>query len=312
MKIGTGLRIAIAALATGLAATTFPALAQAHSPHDRPFPAVLPLPDGFRPEGIAIRGGTAYFGSLADGDIYAVSLRTGKGTVISEGPGTASVGMKIDNRARLFVAGGPAGDARVVDTRTGRTLSYQLATGAGFINDVVLAGRMAWFTDSQNPVIYGLPLGRHGKLPDASAIVRLPLSGDYVHGDGFNLNGIAATPNGRALLAVQSSTGLLFRINRHTGVATTVDLGGYALTNGDGLLVLGRKLHVVQNRLNQVAVFTLNRRGTSGSLRATLTSPDFDVPTTVAASGRSLYLPNARFGIADPDAATYTAVRVRR
>ena len=68
-----------------------------------------------------------------------------------------------------------------------------------------------------------------------------------------------------------------------------------SLTNGDGLLVRGRTLYVVQNQLNQVAVFKLNRRGTAGTLVKTLTVPTFDVPTTVAAYRGSLYLPNARF-----------------
>ena len=65
---------------------------------------------------------------------------------------------------------------------------------------------------------------------------------------------------------VKSATGQLFRVNPRTGAATEVDLGGYALTNGDGLLVQGRTLYVVQNRLNQVAVIELNRRGTAATL----------------------------------------------
>lgn len=313
MKLGIAARLAAVVLAAALAASLAPSVAQAHGRKGGSFPAVIDLPDGFRPEGIAIRGNTAYFGSLADGDIYAANLRTGSGKVISQGPGTPSAGLKVDHRGRLFVAGAVAGDARVVDTRTGRVLaSYQLATGTAFVNDVVLTRTMAWFTDSQNPVLYGLPLGKHGKLPAPSAIVRLPLGGDYVHGPGFNLNGIAATPDGRQLLAVQSSTGLLFRINPRTGVARTVDLGGYALTNGDGLLVIGRTLYVVQNQLNKVAVFRLSRGGGSGVLQRTITSPNFDVPTTVAAKGRHLYLPNARFSTPPTPDTTYTAVRVRR
>jgi sugar lactone lactonase YvrE len=94
---------------------------------------------------------------------------------------------------------------------------------------------------------------------------------------------------------VQSNTGNLYRVNPRTGQAKQVDLGGTVLTNGDGLLRQGRILYVVQNRLNQVAVLRLNRSGTAGRLVDTLTSPDFDVPTTVAAFGRWLYLPNARF-----------------
>ena len=65
---------------------------------------LIDLPDGFQPEGIAIdRRGIAYFGSLTDGDIYAADLRTGEGEIISEGPGSPSVGLKIDQFGRLFV-----------------------------------------------------------------------------------------------------------------------------------------------------------------------------------------------------------------
>ncbi|HKF86912.1 MAG TPA: nuclear transport factor 2 family protein [Propionibacteriaceae bacterium] len=76
-----------------------------------------------------------------------------------------------------------------------------------------------------------------------------------------------------ALLVVQSATGLLFRVDPLTGVATRVDLGETLLTNGDGLLVVGTTLYVVQNRLNQVAVIKLSPDGTSGVLVDTLTSP---------------------------------------
>jgi hypothetical protein len=316
-KLGTGLRMATLALATALAATLAPAVAQAHGRghgnSGNGSPAVLQLPNGFQPEGIAIKGKTAYFGSLADGDIYAVNLHNGKGKVISQGPGTPSVGLKIDNRDRLFVAGGPAGNARVVDVRSGAILkSYQFTTGASFINDVALVRRTAWFTDSSNPVLYGVPLGKHGALPDAAAVITLPLTGDYVHQPGFNLNGITGTPDGKALLAVQTATGLLFRIDPKTGVTRKVDLGGYALTNGDGLLTLDRKLYVVQNQSNLVAVFKLNHGATSGVLKKTLTNPNFDVPTTVAKFGKWLYLPNARFGTTPTPDTTYTAVRVKR
>ena len=93
------------------------------------FPDTIDLPTGFQPEGIAIgRLPFAYFGSLADGSIYRVNLVTGRGRIISEGPGTPSVGVKLDARGRLFVAGGRAGNGRVVDTRTGEVLaSYAFA-----------------------------------------------------------------------------------------------------------------------------------------------------------------------------------------
>jgi hypothetical protein len=109
---------------------------------------------------------------------------------------------------------------------------------------------------------------------------------------------------------VNSATGELFRVDL-TGKASVVDLGGYQLTSGDGLLLQGRTLYVVQNRLNRVAVIRLDRQGTSGRLLRTITSPAFDVPTTVARHGRYLYLPNARFGAANPDTIAYSITRVR-
>ena len=44
-----------------------------------------------------------------------------------------------------------------------------------------------------------------------------------------------------------------------------------------------------------MAVVRLDRRGTRGQVVDRLTDPGFDTPTTVAAFGSRLYLPNARF-----------------
>ena len=151
------------------------------------FPTELALPDAFLPEGIAIGAQPyAYFGSRADGDIYRVNLVTGEGSTFSEGPGTPSLGMKVDPRGRLFVAGGSGGDARVIDTRTGGQLaSYAFGNAPTFVNDVVVTRDAAWFTDSQQALLYKVPLGRAGSLPDPADVRQLPLGGEYeqVHGD---------------------------------------------------------------------------------------------------------------------------------
>ena len=72
-------------------------------------------------------------------------------------------------------------------------------------------------------------------------------------------------------------------------------------------------MYVVQNQLNQVAVFKLNRRGTEGSL---VDHPDrirgFDVPTTVAAYKGGLYLPNARFSTPPTPDTEYWVIRIDR
>jgi streptogramin lyase len=297
---------AAAAAETGAGASAASASASA-SKH---FPSEIPLPDGFAPEGIAIGPGPAgYFGSRATGAIYRADLRTGTGTIINTGPGTPSLGLKVDDRGRLFVAGGTGGDARVLDTRTGNVIkSYRLATGAAFVNDVVLTGDAAYFTDSTNPVLYKLPLGRHGARPDAA--VTIPLTGDIVYTTGINVNGIARTPDHKALLIIQSSTGQLFRVDPVTGVATLVDLGTETLAFGDGLLLQGRILHVVQNRLNTLTSLRLDRHATTGTVVCKLLDDRFDVPTTVAPYRDRLYLPNGRFATTPTPTTPYTVVAV--
>ncbi|KAB2349680.1 NHL repeat-containing protein [Actinomadura rudentiformis] len=284
--------------------------ARGHRPEATVFPTTIGLPNGFRPEGIAIGPGpVAFVGSRADGSIYRADLRTGRGAIVSRGPGTPALGLKTDSRGRLFVAGGEGGDARVIDIRTGRVLaSYRLATGPAFVNDVTLTQGAAWFTDSTNPVLYKLPL-RGGRLP--AAATRIPLTGDLAYGTGFNANGITPTPDGRGLIIVQSNTGRLFRVSR-TGTTRRVNLHGESLPNGDGLLLHGRTLYAVQNRDNTVAVLRLNAAGTSGRVVRRATDTRFDVPTTVAAVGSRLYLPNARFTTPPTSKTPYNAVSIPR
>lgn len=275
-----------------------------------PLPSTISLPDGFQPEGIATGPGPfAYFGSRADGRIYRANLITGAGAVISPAVGTQSLGMKTDHRGRLFVSGGNAGNARVIDVRTGAVLrSYQFATAPTFVNDVVLTPRAAYFTDSNKAVIYKLALGRHGELP--ATFETIALSGDFVlNPNGLNFNGITRTPDGRALIAVQSSTGFLFRVDPASG--HTDRIGDLVLVNGDGLLTVERTLYVVQNRDNKLNAVKLSKDGRDGTLRSTVTDPGFDVPTTVAKFGNRLYLPNARFTTPPTPTTPYTVVAVR-
>lgn len=300
----------------GAAAVAAAVLNPARAGADAPdlFPTTLRLPDGWLPEGIAIGDAPfAYFGSRADGSIYQANLVTGAGRVISQGPGAGfpSVGLKIDQHNRLFVAGGNAGTGRVVDAGSGKLLAdYTFTTAPSFINDVVLTPQGPYFTNSMEAALYHLPLGAGGGLPAQSQVQRIPLGGDWVQMPGFNANGIDRTPDGAGLLVVQSGTGLLFRVDPGSGVAEQVNLGGFLLVNGDGLLLQGHTLFAVLNRLNTVAVLAMTSDGRSGSLVDELTDPRFDVPTTVAAFGDRLYLPNARFTTPQLPTTTFTAVAI--
>lgn len=280
------------------------------------FPTTVALPDGFQAEGIAIGAlPVAYFGSMADGSIYRADLVTGQGHLLSRGPGTPALGLQLDGRGRLFVAGGTGGDFRVLDAGTGAVLAtYQFATGPGtFVNDIVLTAEGAWITDSTAAVLYHLPIGPDGALPSAEAVRRIPLSGDLIYvPQAFNANGIVRTPDGSALLIAQSVTGELFRVDPATGITTRVDLHGESLPDVDGLLLQGDTLFAVQNRRNAVAVLTLDGAGTEGRVERRITDPRFDVPATVAAFGDRLYLPNARFDTPPTPSTPYTAVAVDR
>ena len=279
----------------------------------KPFLAVIQLPNGFRPEGIAVgRGTTFYTGSVANGAIYRGDLRTGAGAILIPGvTGLAATGIELDRHKRLWVAGAGTGAARVYSARTGALLrTYQLAMAPTFINDVVVTTKAAFFTDSMKAVVYRVPIGPRGGLGDAQTI---PLGGDYVHVSGaFNLNGIDATRSGKALVAVQSVNGRLYRINPRTGVARLISLGGESVPNGDGILLDGRRLYVVQNQLNLVAVISLRPGLLSGRVVTRLSDPDFSVPTTIDDLGKRLYAVNARFGIPKPDDAAYQVVQLRK
>lgn len=282
--------------------------------HRPVFPTTIDLPAGFQPEGIVIGPlPAAYFGSRVDGSIYRADLATGRGAILSTGPGTPSLGLAVDDHGRLFIAGGTGGNARIVDTRTGAVQAdYRLGTPPDtFINDVVLTPTGAWFTDSHEPVLYHLPVGRDGALPPPTAVVRRPLTGDidYVPG-AINANGIVRTPDGTGLILVQSATGRLFRVDPATGATHRIDLGAETVPHGDGLLLHGTTLLVVQNRINVIAVVTLDRTGTAGTVERRVTNPRFDIPTTVAGFGERLYLPNARFTAPTAPNTPYSAVAI--
>lgn len=289
------------------------------------FPDTIPLPDGFAPEGIAKgRGPTMYAGSLAGQGVYAFDIRTGEGDTVIEGiEGQPFVGMKFDGRSgALFVAGGPSGKAFVFDTETGEEVAtFQLAAlgaeGAApdpeaFINDVAVTRNAAYFTDSFNPRLFVLPLERNGTIAEDVEAVEVALTGDWVQGEGFGANGIAATPSGRTLVVVNSGAGALYAVEPESGVATQIDLGGETVTSGDGILLSGLTLYVVRNRANEIAVVRLSPDFASGEIVETLTSENFRVPTTIAHFGRALYAVNARFGEETTSDPSYEAVRVEK
>src|SRR5919106_3446144 len=191
----------LAALSVAIVAT--PAAA-------RPFPGVIQLPVGWQPEGIASgKGQTVYVGSLATGSIWRGDVRTGVGApVVTPPAGRVAVGIKVDNRGRIFVAGGPTGQGWVYSP-SGETLaSYTFVPPmTGFINDVVVTKTAAWFTNSQASALYRVPIGPDGTLGSQAQVQTVPLGAPYTPAAGFNVNGIAATSDGKFVIIVQSNLG---------------------------------------------------------------------------------------------------------
>lgn len=270
------------------------------------YPESIPLPDGFYPEGIVIGTGTDFYvGSLLDGAIYTGDLRTGDGEILVEGAdGRSVVGLAFDRRSGLLWAVGSQHTVAAVYAFDGRSgdLVHQIPVDAGFLNDVVVTRDALAITDSSSDQLWILPLTTRGAPADLPH--PLTLTGDFSHvtaGDPpINLNGIAVTADGRSLLAVHTTLGVLYRIDPDTGEATEVDLGGGAVPAGDGIVLRGRTLWVVQNVENRVAVIDLAPDLTSGRVVDTITSDLFRVPTTAALFGDDLYLVNARFDEAPP------------
>ena len=274
-------------------------------------PEIIPLPDGFQPEGIAVGGNSFFVGSIPTGALYKGDLRTGAGSIfVPPQEGRSAIGLSLQH-GMLFVAGGATGRAYVYDATTGAELLVTRLTGEPtFVNDVVATRNAAYFTDSVNPVIYKIPLEGGSTFGDAET---LPLTGDIVYEEGFNANGIDATPNGKGLVLVQSNTGLLFEVDPDAGAATRIDLGEDTVVNGDGILLDGgNRLWVLQNRDNLLTLVGLKPDLSAGEVVGRFTHDGFDVPTTLARSGSRLALVNARFGNPEPESAAYWVTQIPR
>ena len=87
---------------------------------------------------------------------------------------------------------------------------------------------------------------------------------------------------------------------------------GESVPNGDGILLDGKTLYVVQNQLNKVAVIALKHNLARGRVVTRLEDPDFKVPTTIDDLGHRLYAVNARFGTPLPDTLEFQVVQLKK
>ncbi len=147
---------------------------------------------------------------------------------------------------------------RAYDAATGELLeSYPFQ--AGFLNDVAVTPEAVYVSDSFVPQVAVVPLGEDGALAAPEEAFVLPISGDLEYGDGFNANGIVATPAG--LVVVHSGLGQLFLVDPVTGGSTLIDTGQADLTAGDGLELGDQTVYVMRNRMGEIVVGRARRAG---------------------------------------------------
>jgi sugar lactone lactonase YvrE len=297
-------------LVGALAVATLLAATIAGTSAARPLTGTILLPGATSTEGVATgAGSTFYAGDLLQGDIFRGDLRTGTVTRWIDAPaGRNATGMKADLRdGLLFVAGGPSGQGYVYNLRTGADVAQFQFAGppATFINDVIVAGGAAWFTDSAQPVLYRVPITGRGSV---GAFTTLHLTGPAADLTGaFNLNGIAATPDGSRLIVAHTGDATVYTVDPSTGASAPI--AGASLPNVDGILLEAGRLWAVQNSSNQVSELRLSPDLSSATLVRVYTNPAFETPTTIARWGSRLVVANAKFDTGfPPTASTYEVI----
>jgi sugar lactone lactonase YvrE len=257
--------------------------------------------DAVFPEGVAYRPSTSSFfvSSTGDGTIFRGTIGQGAAQPFLQGGAdgrTAATGLRVnDARGRLFVSGAATGQMFVYNAESGELLGrFTTSRSPTFVNDVaVVPSGDAFFTDSQSPVLYRVFAGADGGLAFEEWLdfTGTPLQ----YQQGFNVNGIDATPDGRYLIVVQSNTGKLFRIDTASKAVVEIDLGGQTLTNGDGILLDDRTLYVVRNQQGQIVKVALAEDFASGTVGDATTDPSLTYPTTIAKAGDRLLVVNSQF-----------------
>ena len=173
------------------------------------------------------------------------------------------------------------------------------------MNDVVLTRRAAYFTDSLVQQLYRVAIGKDGSIGEPT---RVPITGDLSVHHRLQRQRHRGATRRTHLIVVQSNVGKLFAVDARSGASREIELNT-PVTNGDGLLLHGRTLYVVQNQLNRIAVVKLGRRRKTGRVVGYLTNDKLDVPTTIAPFKQFIYAVNARFD--RPDESDDDLVRLR-
>jgi len=277
------------------------------------WPDVIPIPVGFEPEGIELGKDQEFFvGTLAwsgdhtnAGAIYKGNLMTGEGQVLVKPTGKKISGLSYDARTDYLYAatghsGGFAGPrweqgVKVYAGTSGRLLGEIIFGDDMVINDVLVTDTAVYCTDSASTTLYKLPLEDDGKV-FASAPEKIEMTG-FEMVEGLNANGLVGDFDGRELVIINITSGVLYLVDTETGAASPVDVHGeeQLFADGDGLYMDGRTLYIMQNFSQKIAVVELSDDLTQGTFVKNIVSDDFSIPTTITGYGNCIYAINTHF-----------------
>lgn len=297
------------------------------------WPDLIPIPAGFQPEGIEMGRDQDFFvgvlswsGDLTNaGAIYKGNVMTGEGQVLVSPTGKKLSGLSYDARSDYLYAatghsGGFAGPrweqgVKVYTGTSGRLLGEIIFGDDMVINDVLVTDTGVYCTDSISTTLYRIPLEDNGSV-FGSTPEKIEMTG-FEMVDGFNANGLVGDFDGKELVIVNISSGVLYRVDTASGAATPVTVHGdeVLFPDGDGLHMDGRMLYICQNFTQKIAVVELSNDLAEGMFVKNLVSDDFSIPTTITGYGSCIYAINTHFlefiaEGADPDTVQSEVVKL--
>jgi DNA-binding beta-propeller fold protein YncE len=277
------------------------------------WPDIIPIPVGFEPEGIELGKDQDFFvGTLAfsgnptnAGAIYKGNLVTGEGKVLVAPTGKGLSGLSYDARTDYLYAvtgfssgfSGPWWEqgVKVYAGTSGRLLAEIIFGDGILINDILVTDKAVYCTDSANAALYKISLEDNGRVFSSEA-EKIEMTG-FEMAEGLNANGLVGDFDGKQLVIVNITTGVLYLVDTETGAASPVAIQGeeQLFPDGDGLYMDGRTLYIMQNFTQKIAVVELSEDLTQGTFVKNLVSENFAIPTTIIGFGNCIYAINTHF-----------------
>ena len=314
------------------------------------WPDAIAIPTGFEGEGIELGRGHEFFvGGFSfssvlvpafggpphpmseyAGAIYKGNLRTGEGAILVPPTGKPVSGLSYDPRTDyLYAATGFTDLVNGIIIDQG-VIVYDASSGdvimeIGFgddilINDCLVTRTGVYCTDSFNPDLYKIVLGKGGRLPSNPVVEVIPMPGFEMTGF-VNANGLVGKFDGKQLVIVNIDSGVLYRVDTASGEATAIEIEGAENTfvDGDGLYLSGRTLYIMQNFSNKIAVVQLSGDLSRGEFIKNIPGEGefnpLNVATSIIGFGNGIYAINTHFDeffYRDPAEVQSEVVRLRK